>query len=64
MTKKDYILLAEALKSSKPENLGSFSMKSAEIVQWETTLKVLTKALQQDNPRFNEKTFLEACGCK
>ena len=47
MTKKDYILIAEALKKAEAS---------------EYTIKCIADTLQKDNPRFNYKTFWLACG--
>lgn len=57
MTKKDYILLAAALKSSKPEGRTAYHEE-----QWKADLTALSHALQSDNERFNLERFLSACG--
>lgn len=56
MTRKDYILLAEALKAvadatEYPERLGAL-LAANEIAH----------RLQQDNPRFDRARFLKAAG--
>lgn len=57
MTKKDYELIAKALKRRKPE-----SGLSSERWQWEHDVVSLTLALEEDNPRFDRTRFQEACG--
>lgn len=65
MSKKDYILLAQALKDSKPENLLSVQttndMKIG-ITMFLRTCENIANKLAQDNPRFNRAKFLTACG--
>lgn len=56
MTRKDYILLAEALKNAicalnKTERTGALLAANE-----------ISHRLKQDNPRFERKRFLEACG--
>lgn len=64
MTRKDYVLIAEVLKGSRPapytdlENLTSRNMWSI----WRTTSRNMADALASDNPRFDRARFLEACG--
>ena len=56
MTRKDYVLLAEALKAviqsvDKPERTGAL-LAANEIAH----------CLAEDNPRFDRARFLKACG--
>ena len=56
MTRKDYVLLAESLKATicalnKTERTGALLAANE-----------ISHRLQQDNPRFERKRFLEACG--
>jgi hypothetical protein len=64
MSKKDYILLAEALKDSKP--VINFSERlnenQAVLVQWNRTVENIAYALAKDNDRFNRNKFLTAAG--
>lgn len=53
MTRKDYQLIAEAIKS------GGYKMTNGENDKF---LNALTTALKQDNERFDTKRFLDACG--
>ena len=51
MTRKDYIIIAEAIKKAEQES------------QSKTTVAyVLADALQKDNNRFDRARFLIACG--
>jgi hypothetical protein len=56
MTRKDYILLADALKAAAyalnpPERYGAL------LAAYE-----ISHILQEDNPRFDRKRFMDACG--
>ena len=56
MTRKDYVLLAEALQAAAyalnpPERTGALLAANE-----------ISHRLKQDNPRFERKRFLEACG--
>ena len=53
MTRKDYILLAQALKQAEKVNANYY--------QWTTDVHAIMAALQKDNPRFNPDTFWQAC---
>lgn len=55
MTKKDYELIAKAIR---PTHNGYFEL-DANACQ---LVYVLADALQSDNPRFDRTKFLEACG--
>jgi len=51
MSKKDYVLIAAVIKSADADDLSvqGFARR-------------LSFALQNENPRFNQATFLKACG--
>ena len=55
MTKKDYILIASAFF----DGYGSHTMGNdmhAELI------RIMAEKLQKENPRFDKKRFIEACG--
>lgn len=60
MTRKDYILIAEAIRATRDPYAA----------HWDKNLfrgcddhaKQLAEALQKDNPRFDTTKFLRACG--
>lgn len=56
MTKKDYILLAQAIKQAKPEGIEE------ERAVWLQVVGALSYVLGIDNPRFQALKFKEACG--
>ena len=58
MTRKDYELIARSLRSTKPDELST----TVEQVLWRRTCRVFAGDLQADNPNFNCKLFLRACG--
>jgi hypothetical protein len=62
MTRKDYELIAQAVR------LTGDVTKTSGLYDVETTLgllaQVLADGLAKENPRFNETTFLTACGVK
>jgi hypothetical protein len=51
MTKKDYILIAYTLKTTKPDDANRRS-------QWEMDVRSIATALGSDNRRFNRDKFL------
>lgn len=58
MTRKDYELIAAAIKATKPP-----SHHQAADQQHEWTASTLADALGRDNPRFDRERFIKACGC-
>lgn len=56
MTKKDYELIADALKMTKPSELQEV------VYQWEMDVNAIMEVLAQDNGKFNPSRFLTACG--
>lgn len=63
MSKKDYELLAKALKDSKPQKypLEGDRLQVA-LVQWNSTVEIIAFDLANNNIRFNRNKFLSACG--
>lgn len=63
MTRKDYVMLAAALKSVQPQ---SFLVNEpwAHIAQHMRDVEALADALASDNPRFERQRFLTACGMR
>lgn len=61
MTRKDYILIAAALR----EPLQAFddpAQTHAALCVWEETARNIARALGRDNPRFDGDRFLKAAG--
>jgi len=56
MTRKDYVLLAVALKNARPERDGLCQ------TAWLAAVTNVSDALMRDNPRFVSGRFLDACG--
>lgn len=60
MTRKDFVLLAAALKASKPDardpELG------AERWQWALTVRTMAEMLRSTNPLFDSERFVTAAG--
>ena len=61
MSKKDYQLIAQALKDSKPVKVNE-QYNNDEIQTWMNCTEKLTNMLAQNNPSFNRAKFLTACG--
>ena len=61
MTRKDYQLIAEVLKSGM-ENWKGWDEKPEEVLAG--TARSLATQLAKDNPRFDRARFLTACGVK
>lgn len=56
MTRKDYILIATALRNSRP------AADSEADAQWGMDVSGIALSLQQDNPLFDMRRFIQACG--
>ena len=56
MTRKDYILIARALRESRP-GIGY----ERNLLAWEGTCIRMADALAADNPRFDRERFMRAC---
>lgn len=55
MTRKDYKLIAAALREAKPEG------DNMALATWQLTVNNIATALAGDNPRFDYQIFLKAC---
>lgn len=59
MTRKDYVLIAEAIRRTRPavkENPdGTITPRQ---LQWNTTRVFIMDALQDDNPKFSRTKFI------
>jgi len=64
MSRKDYILIAAALKFTKPEPLAGLPVEQAITNTWQNTVSAVASALARDNARFDASRFLAACGAK
>ncbi len=63
MTRKDYVLIAKAIKESQPAMLpAGLLLLSARRAQHARTATCVMEALASDNPRFDRSKFEEACG--
>lgn len=59
MTRKDYVLLAQALKQCKTD----FSNRNLDHdAQHKADCNYIAAALAAENPRFDRARFLKACG--
>ena len=59
MMRKDYVRLADALRSAKPSlDVPTIAKREA----WLAAVHVVADVLARDNPRFNRERFLSACG--
>lgn len=61
MTRKDYVLIAQAIKETIPSRIvteidAAFNRGAG----W--TAHNIADALEKDNPRFDRERFLAACG--
>jgi hypothetical protein len=63
MTRKDYIMLAEALASARPsgEDCGNPERTRGTVDQYARDCEAIADALAE-NPRFDRARFLRACG--
>ena len=59
MTRKDYVLIADSIKTAR-DNWDGFTPEAREAI--DGLARSLASKLGQENPRFNRETFLTACG--
>jgi hypothetical protein len=64
MTRKDFQLIADALRSVKPADWDDPSEQEANdaYVMWQDTVTSISNALATTNTQYNEQLFLAACG--
>ena len=65
MTRKDYVLIANALLANKPLDTDSYTdgrSYHVAVNQWKNDCRSIADKLQSDNDTFSSVTFLEACG--
>ena len=62
MTRKDYVLIAQAIKNQIEMSI-KFEEEESQAGA-ENIARDLADALQADNTRFNRARFLDACGVK
>ena len=60
MTKKDYELIAVTFKIVQDSNEGWYTDSAMQAHKW--IARALAETLQADNPKFQPKKFLTACG--
>lgn len=58
MTRKDYVLIAAALRAARPPGTALL----ARCHQADCDALVIADRLAGDNPRFDRERFLKACG--
>lgn len=62
MSRKDYELIAAALKQSQPTRSWHPELPKSELqAQWDLDVRTIANALAVDNPRFDFRRFLLAC---
>lgn len=73
MTRRDFQLIAESLKKTRPAHYterlnsipeGELAWKRAECSVWNCVCKTIANDLSGTNPRFDRSRFLDACGVK
>ena len=58
MSRKDYELIAEAFRDTRPmDNASDPNLWS----QWRTDVMHISRALRSTNPRFDQNRFVAAC---
>jgi len=62
MTRKDYVLLATALRNARPGFYHDVTQASPAQTVWLASAYSVADALTKDNPRFDSDRFLTACG--
>lgn len=63
MTKKDYELIARELRSQHEMlDYNSGKITGSDTSVYEMSCKLWSQTLSEENPRFDKRKFLEACG--
>jgi hypothetical protein len=62
MTKRDYIVLANALKNARPLVGGTVHIRTIKSDQWAEDVAAIAMALYHQNPRFNMSLWLKEIG--
>lgn len=65
MTRKDYQLIAEAIREARSISPGAVVVAPSTRYHddgVDTAARYLASALERDNPRFDRARFLKACG--
>jgi hypothetical protein len=65
MTRKDYILIAQTLRGQRPYRSATDAKTDTDrliCAVWDLVVKDMADALSKDNPKFDHKQFVEACG--
>ena len=57
MTKKDYELIAKAIKNATADLIISANTETTDNIVWGLALE-----LEKENPKFNRNKFVKACG--
>lgn len=60
MTKKDYVVIAEALKKAEPSDVEN--EQGTMLEGWVKSIKFVALALGRENEKFNVDKFLKASG--
>lgn len=60
MTKKDYLVIAQALKNTKPLMTGG-STQSYVLHQWKCSVVAMADGLERENSQFDCNRFYLAC---
>jgi hypothetical protein len=61
MIRKDYRLIASALRSACPPAHSVYLETMAAFLAWFAVVLSVTQALAEQNPRFDPARFIEAC---
>lgn len=61
MTRKDYVLIAEAIKRAHDGDVGNLPRDNVRTGAFEAA-HAIACALRRDNPRFERARFMAACG--
>jgi len=62
MTRKDYVLIAEAICNTRTK--ADFQGKAGDEATIQEVARSMAQLLEYDNPRFDRNRFLVACGVK
>lgn len=62
MTRKDFEVIADVLKSVRPQYVADVPVTKGAAMQWDSTVIAFADRCKLINPRFDNSKFYQACG--
>lgn len=62
MTKKHYVMIAASIAAERKDRTDGSICQGSQLSTLKALALTLAHQFEQDNPRFDTETFLDACG--